>query len=171
MSKLFESFVLAWSREEVKPKPNQYGGEPGASAAHLLVEVLDDITSTLEDNRMAAVLSAIDFSKAFNRLDHEHCLRTFAKRGSSTQILNLLASFLSERTMTVRVDSKYSTPRPVNAGAPQGSVLGCYLFNIGVDDLEDGFEYTDPDQAEAHDETLCISDNYPVVSTPKRIQG
>ena len=27
---------------------------------------------------------------------------------------------------------------PVNAGAPQGSVLGSYLFNVGTDTLEDG---------------------------------
>ena len=68
LSKLYETFVLKWSRDEVCPKLNQYGGEPGASASHLLVEVMDDITNIMEDNRMAATLSAIDFSKAFNRL-------------------------------------------------------------------------------------------------------
>ena len=34
MSKFFESFVLTWSRSEVAPKLNQYGGEPGASSAY-----------------------------------------------------------------------------------------------------------------------------------------
>ena len=39
--------------------------------------------------------------------------------------------------MVVRVGRAWSDPRPVNAGAPQGSVLGTYLFNVGTDDLEE----------------------------------
>ena len=43
--------------------------------------------------------------------------------------------------MSVRVGTTYSDPRPINAGAPQGSVLGSYLFNIGTDDLEDNVQW------------------------------
>ena len=84
LSKLFESFVLSWCIEEVRPKLNQYGGEPSASASHLLIEVMDDVTSTMEDNRLGAVLSAINFSKAFNRLEHEQCLRSLLKKVCQT---------------------------------------------------------------------------------------
>ena len=42
--------------------------------------------------------------------------------------------------MTVRVGKENSEMRPVNAGAPQGSVLGTYMFNIGTDTLEDELE-------------------------------
>ena len=160
MSKLYESFVLEWSREEVLPKSNQYGGEKGASSTQLLIEVISDITGTLEDNRAASVLSAIDFSKVFNRLDHEKCLKTFSNKGASTQILALLTAFLSGRKMTVRVGTESSQLRNVNAGAPQGSVLGCYLFNIGVDDLEDEQGTLLPAQEEAHQETL-VSESLP----------
>ena len=170
LSKMYESFVLEWSREEVLPKPNQYGGEKGASSTQLLIEVISDITETLEDNRAASVLSAIDFSKAFNRLDHEKCLRTFSNKGASTQVLALLAAFLSGRRMTVRVGTECSQLRSVNAGAPQGSVLGCYLFNIGVDDLEDGQGTPPPAQEEAHQETLGRTDDFPAASTPVRVR-
>ena len=169
LSKLFESFVLEWSRTEVKPKLNQYGGEPGASSTQLLVEVLSDVTVGLEDNRAGVVLSAIDFSKAFNRLDHLKVLEAFARKGSSTDMLQLLSSFLSDRQMTVRLQGISSDLRPVNAGAPQGSVLGCYLFNIGVDDLEEGFTPGTDTQREAHAETLTQMDDYPAMSTPTRI--
>ena len=73
--------MLEWSREEVRPKLNQFGVEPRAGAVIMLTEVMDKITSVMEDNRLAAVLSAIDFSKAFNRLQHNKCLQAFAKRG------------------------------------------------------------------------------------------
>ena len=137
LSKLYESFVLEWSRNEVKPKLNQYGGEPGASSTQLLVEVLSNVTSAMEDNRAGVVLSALDFSKAFNRLDHSKCLALFAQKGASTDVLGLLASFLSCRSMTVKVEEARSNPLPVNAGASQGSVLGCCLFNVGIDNLEE----------------------------------
>ena len=45
--------------------------------------------------------------------------------------------------MTVKLSISKSSPRIVNAGAPQGSVLGTYVFNIATDDLEDNFTYTD----------------------------
>ena len=140
LSKVFEPLVLSWARQEVTPKLNQFGGEPKASSTHLLMNVLDYTINALKDNRSAMVLSAVDFSKAFNRLEHLACLNTLAKRGASTQIIRILASFLIGRTMTVKVHDSWSDLRTVNAGAPQGSVLGCYLFNLGVDDLEDSFE-------------------------------
>ena len=171
LSKLYEAFTLQWTREDVRPKKNQYGGEPSASSTQLLIEVLSDVTSAMEDNRAGVVLSAIDFSKTFNRLDHLKCLQAFARKGSSSEILRLLGSFLSGRRMTVRVGDQRSDMLTVNAGAPQGSVLGCYLFNIGIDDLEEGFEQdTAADrQKEAHEETLTRSDDFPAVSTPTRV--
>ena len=92
-------FVLKWAREEVCPKLNQYGGEPAASATQLLVETMDNVTSSLEDNRAGVVLSAVDFSKAFNRLDHGHCLKSLIARGSSSNVIQMLATFLEKRTM------------------------------------------------------------------------
>ena len=47
LSKLYESFVLEWSREQVRPGLNQYGGEREASATQLLIEVLYDTTQAL----------------------------------------------------------------------------------------------------------------------------
>ena len=171
LSKLYESFVLGWSRETVVPKLNQYGGEPKASAAHLLIEVMSDITTALEDNRAGVVVSGIDFSKAFNRLDHAKCLRAFAKKGAPSEIIQMIASFLSGRNMMVRLEGVQSTPLQVNAGAPQGSVLGCYLFNVGVDDLEEGFDQNklSTNQQEAHQETLGSTADFPAASTPQRI--
>ena len=66
--------------------------------------------------------------------------------------------------MTVKVDRQFSKPRPVNAGAPQGSVLGCYLFNIGIDDLKEGFDGSEQEQEDAHKKTLCSTADFPAAS-------
>ena len=90
---------------------------------------------------------------------------SFRKKRSSNQILQLLAAFLNERSMTIRLKGISSTPLPINAGAPQGSVLGCYLFNE-----EDFNEDTDQDrQRDAYQETYPRRDDYPAASTSQRV--
>ena len=146
-SKIYESYVLNWLSHEVRCKDNQYGGIKGCSVDHLLVDLWDEILWNLEDERAATMITGIDYAKAFNRLSFQHCLRAFTRKGASTQTISLLATFLSNRTMSVRVSDIWSTPRPIYGGVPQGSILGVMLFNIATDDLED------PDD----DDTVCAS--------------
>ena len=168
LSKVFERIVIEVAKQEVKPKLNQFGGEPGASTTHMLMSVINYTLNAIEDNRAAVVLSTVDFSKAFNRLQHRSCLETFVKRGASSETLQLLTTFLFERKMTVKVEKEWSEPRCVNAGAPQGSVLGCYLFNIGVDDLEEDVDFTAREPVEVR-EHLTQTDDYTAFSTPTRV--
>lgn len=60
----------------------------------------------------------------------------FAHKGTSNQTIALLVTFLSNRTMIVKVDNTWFKPLPVFGGVPQGSVLGVMLFNIAKDDLK-----------------------------------
>ena len=108
-SKIYESYILNWTAEEVTLRVNQYGGVRGCSTAHMLVGVWNDIGESLEDYRAGVVLSSNDYAKAFNRLSFQHCLSSFARKGASSQILRLLATFLSNRTMAVKVGSAWSS--------------------------------------------------------------
>ena len=139
VSKVFESFVLQFAMEEVNLKSNQYGGVKGCSTAHMLIELTQEICDNAEDYRSSTVLSALDYSKAFNRLSYQHCLKAFKKKGASTPIIRLIATFLTNRTMTVRVGNAWSEKKDVTGGCPQGSILGVFLFNMTTDDLEDDF--------------------------------
>ena len=137
-SKIYESYVLNWLATEVTCKENQYGGIKGCSVNHLLVDMWDTICWDLEDARAATLITAINYAKAFNRLSFQHCLEAFARKGACSQLITILATFLSNRTMTVRVSDTWSRPLPVYGGVPQGSILGVMLFNVATDDLEDG---------------------------------
>ena len=61
------------------------------------------------------------------------------RKGASTPVLKIIASFLTNRTMTVKIGSDWSEDLQVNGGCPQGSVLGVLLFNTTTDDLENDF--------------------------------
>ena len=136
-SKVYESYVLGWALEQVQLKTNQFGGAKGCSTNHLIISLWQKILSDLEDNREATVLTAIDYAKAFNRMQYQECLKAFARHGASTELIRLIATFLSERIMTVRVGNSWSTGRRVSGGVPQGSILGVLLFNMTTDNLED----------------------------------
>ena len=137
-SKIYESYVLDWLKSEVTLRSNQYGGVRGVGTDHVLVQLWQDILQNLEDYRAATVVTSIDYSKAFNRMSYQHCLAALAKNGATTGVLRLVATFLTGRTMTVKVGSISSVPRGVSGGCPQGSILGVFLFNATIDDLEEG---------------------------------
>ena len=135
-SKVYESFVLGWLSEQVGMRSNQMGGMRGAGTEHYLVELFQLILEALEDPRAASVITSIDYSKAFNRLDFGHCLQALASKGASTELISIISSFLTSRTMSVKVGQELSSPRIVLGGVPQGSILGVFLFNATIDSFE-----------------------------------
>ena len=136
-SKVYESFVLGWLTEQGM-RANQLGGMKGAGTEHYLVELYQLILEALEDPRAASVLTSIDYAKAFNRLDFLHCLKALASKGASSELIGIVASFLTSRTMSVKVGQALSKPRVVLEGVPQGSILGVFLFNVTIDSFEAG---------------------------------
>ena len=164
-SKAYESFVLDWLLQEVQLRTNQYGGVKGSGSEHFLVELWQQVLENLEDPRAASLLTSIDYSKAFNRLNYAACLRSLKAKGASTESLRIIASFLTDRKMTVKVGNSFSTPRNVDSGAPQGSLLGVSLFNAYIDDFE-AFSNDVVNYNPSHDYTLTDRAPNPPIGLP-----
>ena len=135
---MYESYVLDWLKSEVSLRSNQYGGVRGLSTDHLLVQMWQKILENAEDYRAGTVVTSIDYSKAFNRMGYQECLAALARNGASTPVIEQIATFLTDRQMSVKAGSVLSKPRAVNGGCPQGSILGVFLFNATIDNLEEG---------------------------------
>ena len=83
------------------------------------------------DNQQLTALVLLDLSAAFDTIDHNiliHRLENWF--GVSGVALQLLSSYLIDRTQSVSIDGHCSPAEPLLTGVPQGSVLGPLLFTM-----------------------------------------
>ena len=77
----------------------------------------------------------IDFSKAFDTIDHKKLLFKLKQKNIPKTLLLLLKSYLENRTCFIHtngIDSQCFTPM---AGVPQGSCISPILFSLFVSDI------------------------------------
>ena len=81
--------------------------------------------------------AALYIYKVFDRIWDAGLLRKLKSYGISGQIFGLISSFLSNRRLYVVLDGKSSQEYPVNAGVPEGSILGPTIFLLYINDFPD----------------------------------
>ena len=94
-----------------------------------LTHVTDLIHNSL-DSSYCVQLLLIDFSSAFDMLNHSILINRIIELGIEGSPVQWLMSFITDRTSSVKINDFISPPTNILKGVPQGSVLGPLLFSI-----------------------------------------
>ena len=112
----------------------QFAYRKGLSACDSLLCLSHTTQSGLETGQEARIVQ-IDFSAAFDLVNHQFIFYWLCSVGIGGFVLSILIHFLSSRLQHVMVIGCRSTLVDVVSGVPQGSVMGPLLFLLYTSEL------------------------------------
>ena len=113
---------------------HQFGFQRGLSTLDAIISFTEILYEGLNDKK-SSLNVFIDYSKAFDTVNHSILLNKLKKYGILGTAHKLLTSFLYNRKQYVSFSNATSDVKTINIGVAQGSILGPLLFLLFMNDL------------------------------------
>jgi len=137
ISKLYEKLLLKRLKPLIESKQlipsHQFGFRKSHSTIDQVHRITDVIERSLEGNKVCSTVF-LDVAQAFDKVWHEGLKNKF-KKILPKQYTQLLESYISDRAFRVKQEDIYSELKEINAGVPQGSVLGPVIYLLYTSDI------------------------------------
>lgn len=133
----------------------QTGFRKSYSTSMALAQVTDDMLLATDKNEVS-VLVLLDFSKAFDTINHKLICSKLKYYGFDYDSVAFIKSYLTDRQQQIRINNKISDLANIEAGVPQGSVIGPLLFILYTADILKSIRFSKV-QAYADDSQIYFS--------------
>lgn len=161
LEKLLYKRILSFINDSNTLPNHQFGFRLHHSTTHQMHRVVDYIASAFENKQYVSAVF-LDVAQAFDKVWHQGLLFKLRSILPPTYYL-ILHSFLTDRFFSVRTGNELSTPLPIRAGVPQGSILAPLLYITYTSDAPTTTEVLEADFAD--DKALLTTDTDPQTAT------
>lgn len=137
MSKICEKTILSRLYPTILEKKIIPNHQFGFRNKHSTIEQVNRLTTEIKkifEAKSYGTAVFLDVAQAFDKVWHNGLLYKL-KKYFSPKLYKLLESYLTARTFQVKINEQESKLYTINAGVPQGSVLGPILYLIYTADI------------------------------------
>ena len=138
--KLIHKQLINYIEKQKKLFQFQFGFRKGHSTAEAIAEITNMLRKAIDNDNLYTCGVLLDFSKAFDTVNHKILLGKLDAYGIRGIPLNWLQNYLSNRKQYVELDGIKSQNHTILCGIPQGSTLRPLLFLIYINDLPNSSE-------------------------------